>query len=174
MDIDKSAVTGRALVRRAVSPILGIVIIACFACGSLQAQEVSPSWTLEAENSEMPLQAFGTFDNQSAAVVDILSIPGPQPNAGDAYSYAKEIKSTEITTDGKVKITYWMGKDQPLDPDWTYPMFETMSSEEESLNINLTPYNSDFCMSQGFPAASGTPLGDWHAAYPGLEGKYEQ
>ncbi|WP_045049977.1 hypothetical protein, partial [Rouxiella chamberiensis] len=67
-------------------------------------------------------------------------------------------------------ITYWMGKAQPSDPDWTYLSTAEFSSEEAM----VASYLADVQASNPVcPGAAVTPQGDWFSGVPEMEGVVE-
>lgn len=124
----------------------------------------NPEWILEAENMTLPLAEFGRFEDQESAVAAIAEVPGPQPYAGDAYSFVKEVKSVVPTLDGKTKITYWLGKSKPLDPDWSY--VPGGANEPEALLQLREIFTTSMCTEEGHPPAVVTPTGEWQPLFP--------
>ncbi|MDQ1117929.1 MULTISPECIES: RHS repeat-associated core domain-containing protein [Pseudoxanthomonas] len=156
------------------SKVIAIIFLTIYSVfsGVSFAQSNGQGWSLEAENSTMPRKGFGSFENQPQAVSWIPNIPGVQPNAGDLYSYVKYVRKVTPKPNGLTEITYWMGKTQPLDPDWTYYLGGITYSEEDATELIRSAYDPvPACASYG--AAVATPTSDWYALFTGMEGRYE-
>ena len=87
-------------------------------CG-VCAQEVKQEWTVSAKHPEIPTTTVGVFDNQHRAIEAMAQIAGPS-DAEYAYRLATHVKETKTNEDQTVTLTYWLGNDQPSDPEWTY------------------------------------------------------
>ncbi|MEI2456428.1 RHS repeat-associated core domain-containing protein [Lysobacter firmicutimachus] len=113
------------------------------------------------------------YNTQQEAVDAIKELPAPSPDWEGAYLFVEQIKSAKIDPDGNALITYWMGKDQPSDPDWTYGSglgsgYLTEAEAVAKMN-EMMDASSPSCA----PSAQSVPLGDWTEAQPGYEGRSE-
>lgn len=70
----------------------------------------------------------GTYYTQSEAEAAIKTIPGPQ-YMEDAYQYVDTIKDQIVRDDGKILITYWMGRTKAKDEDWVYKVGDGLGNE---------------------------------------------
>ncbi|MCL1561729.1 RHS repeat-associated core domain-containing protein [Xanthomonas nasturtii] len=78
----------------------------------------------------------GIFDTQVQAEAAIKAIPGPQ-YMEDAYQYVDTIKGQMVRDDGKILITYWMGRTKANNEDWTYIARDRskIPTEEEAVAV---------------------------------------
>ncbi len=103
----------------------------------------------------------------------IKSLPAPSPFPPEfqfGWQSVDKIKSKVVDLNGNTSITYWMGKAQPSDPDWTYLSTAEFSSEEAM----VASYLADVQASNPVcPGAAVTPQGDWFSGVPEMEGVVE-
>lgn len=137
------------------------------------AQESSKEWRI----TDPPGQS-AVYNTQAEAVAAIAGLPAPPPyppEFREPWQHVKEIKSRTVSEAG-ISIVYWMGKSEPLDPDWKYTSPHTgaqrfYSSEEgarEAFAVWLDAVNP------ACPARSSITLqSDWYAAHPSYEERFE-
>ncbi len=103
----------------------------------------------------------GVYDTQAQAEAAIKAIPGPQ-YAEDAYQYVDTIKDQIVREDGKMLITYWMGRVKAKDENWTYTAWDSskIPTEEEAVAA-LVQKLSEQAPQCG--TASVAPQGGWIA-----------
>ncbi|WP_349656295.1 RHS repeat-associated core domain-containing protein [Xanthomonas sp. 10-10] len=103
----------------------------------------------------------GVYDTQAQAEAAIKAIPGPQ-YAPDAYQYVDTIKDQIVREDGKMLITYWMGRAKANNEDWTYIARDRskIPTEEEAVAV-LVQKLSEQAPQCG--TASVAPQGGWIA-----------
>ncbi|WP_457395705.1 hypothetical protein, partial [Roseateles sp. P5_E1] len=81
-----------------------------------------------------------------------------------------KIKSKKVGLDGNTSITYWMGKSQPSDPEWSYLSTAIFPTEEAMVAAYLAEVQA---FNPVCPGAAVTPSGDWYAVTPDMEGTIE-
>ncbi|MDL5367279.1 DUF4329 domain-containing protein [Xanthomonas sp. NCPPB 2654] len=123
--------------------------------------------------------SHGVYDTQAQAEAAIKAIPGPQ-NMEDAYQYVDTIKDQIVREDGKMLITYWMGRTEAKDEEWTYSAWglARYPTEEQAVVALIQDINTS---SPSCGSASVAPAGAWTALsgpYPeydiGIEGQSRQ
>ncbi|MCD9126941.1 DUF6531 domain-containing protein [Luteimonas sp. C4P040a] len=131
--------TGRRRIRNSIANF--IAGLAAIASPTLSAQESDQVFTVyDYEN-----RLIGEYKTQAEAESAIREIPGPFEFFSDIFSYAREIKETIHTEDGKVRIVYWLGLDQPTDLEWRYPMGDQyFDNEADALQEQIAITNSNF------------------------------
>ena len=153
------------------SPFWTIVLLLMPIAGAL-AQESGREWTLTYDGS-----TYGTYNTQQEAVSAIKSLPPPNPLYEGVWDYVDKIKETTVSESGELAVAYWMGKEQPTDPDWRYfspatEVIEGLATEEEAVIEFIQRLNN---LNPSCPAAAtATPVSDWETAIPEYEGRYEQ
>ena len=98
--------------------VLAIVAVGCIAPAVVQAQESKITWRISQPGGDAT-----QYKTQQAAVAAIKNLPAPSPFPPEfqfGWQYVDKIKSKVVDLNGNTSITYWMGKTQPSDPDWTY------------------------------------------------------
>ncbi|UHH08846.1 hypothetical protein LU699_11040 [Luteimonas fraxinea] len=135
--------TGRRRIRNSIANF--IAGLAAIASPTLSAQESDQVFTVyDYEN-----RLIGEYKTQAEAESAIREIPGPFEFFSDIFSYAREIKETIHTEDGKVRIVYWLGLDQPTDLEWRYPMADQyFDNEADALQEQIAITNSNFRIAQ--------------------------
>lgn len=138
---------------------------------SASAQESQKTWRIS-----YPGGQTAVYNTQQDAVAAFVTLPVPHPIYEGAYQYVNKIKETEISENGDITITYWMGKEQPLDPEWGYYAPTTSPpgfvAEQGAVTEYLGFLNQ--LNSACPPAATFTPTGDWSPlGIPEYAGKYE-
>lgn len=122
--------------------------------------EVKQEWTLWHEGT-----LHGVYVTQQQAEAAIRTIPGPSWGP-DAYQYVNRIKSREVTGDGTVHIVYWLGSEQPRDPDWMYAGLPQgfsnfdWTTEQEAVKVLIARTNA--ISPECGASAAAAPLGDWY------------
>ncbi|WP_340649477.1 DUF6531 domain-containing protein, partial [Pseudoxanthomonas winnipegensis] len=119
------------------------------------AQESDQTFTLYDFNG----QQVGVYETQQAAEAAISSIPAPVSIYDGIFSYVKEIKSIEDIGGGLIKINYWMGVKQPNDKEWSYPVVNTWSTEQEAIQEVL---DVAYSVEPTCPYPSLQLIGDWY------------
>ncbi|WP_439448406.1 RHS repeat-associated core domain-containing protein [Stenotrophomonas sp. ATs4] len=148
--------------------VLAIVAVGCFAPAVAQAQESRITWRIS-----QPGGNSTQYKTQQQAVQAIKSLPAPSPFPPEfqfGWQSVDKIKSKVVDLNGNTSITYWMGKTQPSDPDWSYIGRDIFPTEEAMVADFLADQqaNNPVC-----PGAAVTPSGDWFAASPDQEGVME-
>lgn len=148
--------------------VLAMVAVGCFAPAVAQAQESKITWRIS-----QPGGNSTQYKTQQQAVQAIKSLPAPSPFPPEfqfGWQSVDKIKSKVVDLNGNTSITYWMGKSQPSDPDWSYIGRDIFPTEEAMVADFLADQqaNNPVC-----PGAAVTPSGDWFAASPDQEGVME-
>lgn len=148
--------------------VLAIVAVGGFAPAVAQAQESRITWRISQPGGDAT-----QYKTQQAAVAAIKNLPAPSPFPPEfqfGWQYVDKIKSKVVDLNGNTSITYWMGKAQPSDPDWSYIGRDIFPTEEAMVADFLADQqaNNPVC-----PGAAVTPSGDWFAASPDQEGVME-
>ncbi|WP_338339866.1 RHS repeat-associated core domain-containing protein [Xanthomonas euvesicatoria] len=80
--------------------------------------------------------SHGTYDTQAQAEAAIKAIPGSQ-YMQDAYRYVDTIRDQTVSEDGKMLITYWMGREEANDEDWLYSVdnIKNIPTEQEAFAL---------------------------------------
>ncbi len=148
--------------------VLAMVAVGCFAPAVAQAQESRITWRISQPGGDAT-----QYKTQQAAVAAIKNLPAPSPFPPEfqfGWQYVDKIKSKVVDLNGNTSITYWMGKAQPSDPDWSYIGRGIFPTEEAMVADFLADQqaNNPVC-----PGAAVTPSGDWFAASPDQEGVME-
>lgn len=123
----------------------------------VSAQESQKTWRISDPEGQTEI-----YNTQQEAVAAFVTLPVPHPIYEGAYHYVDKIKDTEISENGDITLTYWMGKEQPLDPDWIYSSQISLighATEQEAVSeyIGFLNEQNPACP----PAATLTPAGDW-------------
>ena len=108
--------------------VLAIVAVGCFAPAVAQAQESKITWRIS-----QPGGNSTQYKTQQQAVQAIKSLPAPSPFPPEfqfGWQSVDKIKSKVVDLNGNTSITYWMGKSQPSDPDWSYIGRDIFPTEE--------------------------------------------
>lgn len=111
-------------------------------CG-VCAQEVKQEWTVSAKHPEIPTTTVGVFDNQHRAIEAMAQIAGPS-DAEYAYRLATHVKETKTNEDQTVTLTYWLGNDQPSDPEWTYSALGSSYATEVEMAAGIESFYTQF------------------------------
>ena len=93
-----------------------------------QAQESKITWRIS-----QPGGNSTQYKTQQQAVQAIKSLPAPSPFPPEfqfGWQSVDKIKSKVVDLNGNTSITYWMGKSQPSDPDWSYIGRDIFPTEE--------------------------------------------
>lgn len=96
--------------------------------------------------------SHGAYDTQAQAEAAIKAIPGPQ-YMQDAYRYVDTIRDQTVSEDGKMLITYWMGREKANDEDWVYSVDNTKNIPTEQEAFALLVQSAT-----GRAPQCGTPL----------------
>ncbi|TFZ44925.1 RHS repeat protein [Stenotrophomonas maltophilia] len=147
---------------------LAIVALGCIAPAVVQAQESKITWRIS-----QPGGNSTQYKTQQAAVAAIKNLPAPSPFPPEfqfGWQSVDKIKSKVVGLDGTTSITYWMGKAQPSDPDWTYLSTAEFSTEEAMVASFLADVQA---ANPVCPGAAVTPQGDWFSGTPETEGVVE-
>nr|WP_313287178.1 RHS repeat-associated core domain-containing protein [Stenotrophomonas pavanii] len=148
--------------------VLAIVAVGCFAPAVAQAQESKITWRIS-----QPGGNSTQYKTQQQAVQAIKSLPAPSPFPPEfqfGWQSVDKIKSKVVDLNGNTSITYWMGKSQPSDPDWSYIGRDIFPTEEAMVADLLADQQAS---NPVCPGAAVTPSGDWFAASPDQEGVIE-
>ncbi|MGS1319659.1 RHS repeat-associated core domain-containing protein [Stenotrophomonas geniculata] len=148
--------------------MLAIVAVGGFAPAVVQAQESRITWRMSQPGGDAT-----QYKTQQAAVAAIKNLPAPSPFPPEfqfGWQYVDKIKSKVVDLNGNTSITYWMGKAQPSDPDWTYLSTEEFSTEEAMVASFLAEVQAS---NPVCPGAAVTPQGDWFSGTPETEGVVE-
>lgn len=144
------------------------IVLGCMTPVSAQAQESKTTWRIS-----QPSGNSTQYKTQQEAVQAIKSLPAPSPFPPEfqfGWSSVDKIKAKKVGLDGNTSITYWMGKSQPSDPEWSYLSTAIFPTEEAMVAAYLAQaqaYNP-VC-----PGAAVTPTGEWYAITPDMEGTIE-
>ena len=144
--------------------------LALIALGSMaaQAQESKTTWRIS-----QPGGNSTQYKTQQEAVQAIKSLPAPSPFPPDfqfGWNSVDKIKSKVVGLDGNTSITYWMGKSQPSDPEWSYIHTAIFPTEDAMVAAYLAQLQGSN------PACLGsavTPKSEWYALTPDMEGTIE-
>ncbi len=133
-----------------------------------QAQESKVTWRISQPGGDAT-----QYKTQQAAVAAIKNLPAPSPFPPEfqfGWQYVDKIKSKVVDLNGNTSITYWMGKAQPSDPDWSYIGRDVFPTEEAMVADFLADAqaNNPVC-----PGTAVNPSGDWFAGSPDQEGVIE-
>ncbi|UWU59190.1 DUF6531 domain-containing protein [Stenotrophomonas maltophilia] len=148
--------------------VLAIVAVGGFAPAVVQAQESRITWRISQPGGDAT-----QYKTQQAAVAAIKNLPAPSPFPPEfqfGWQSVDKIKSKVVDLNGNTSITYWMGKAQPSDPDWTYLSTEEFSTEEAMVASFLAEVQAS---NPVCPGAAVTPQGDWFSGTPETEGVVE-
>ncbi|BCX44251.1 RHS repeat-associated core domain-containing protein [Stenotrophomonas pavanii] len=148
--------------------VLAIVAVGCFAPAVAQAQESKITWRIS-----QPGGNSTQYKTQQQAVQAIKSLPAPSPFPPEfqfGWQSVDKIKSKVVDLNGNTSITYWMGKAQPSDPDWTYLSTAEFTTEEAMVASYLAGVQATNPVCSG---AAVTPQGDWFSGVPEMEGVVE-
>lgn len=148
--------------------VLAIVALGCIAPAVVQAQESKITWRISQPGGDAT-----QYKTQQAAVAAIKNLPAPSPFPPEfqfGWQSVDKIKSKIVGLDGTTSITYWMGKSQPSDPDWTYLGTAEFSTEEAMVASFLADVQA---ANPVCPGAAVTPQGDWFSGTPETEGVVE-
>ncbi|MEN6683445.1 RHS repeat-associated core domain-containing protein [Stenotrophomonas pavanii] len=148
--------------------VLAIVAVGCFAPAVAQAQESKITWRISQPGGDAT-----QYKTQQAAVAGIKNLPAPSPFPPEfqfGWQYVDKIKSKVVDLNGNTSITYWMGKAQPSDPDWTYLSTAEFTTEEAMVASYLAGVQAT---NPVCPGAAVTPQGDWFSGVPEMEGVVE-
>lgn len=152
--------------------LLLLFVIGVLIGSNALAQESQKTWRISD-----PAGQTAVYNTQQEAVAAFVNLPVPSPIYEGAYQYVNKIKETEISENGDITITYWMGKEQPLDPDWRYFSPATAMpgrlTEQEAVSDYIAFLNQRNLACP--PAATATPAGSWNpiSGLPQYAGKYE-
>jgi RHS repeat-associated protein len=165
----------RSRVARSQQLILLVLTFIMLLAMDASAQESKTTWQITSPSGNTTV-----YKTQRDAVEAIKTLPAPSPyppEFQEAWQYVNKIKSTVISEDGSISITYWMGKEQPNDPEWAYwapysgDPSDTYPIEEGARDRFIETLNQRNTVCA--PSSTATPEGMWAAAAPGYEGKYE-
>lgn len=148
--------------------VLATVVLGCMTPASAEAQESKTTWRIS-----QPGGNSTQYKTQQEALQAIKSLPAPSPFPPDfqfGWNFVDKIKSKVVGLDGNTSITYWMGKSQPSDPEWSYLGTGIFPTEEAMVAAYLASVQSanPIC-----PGASVTPTSEWYALTPDMEGTIE-
>ncbi|WP_226980429.1 RHS repeat-associated core domain-containing protein [Xanthomonas sp. LMG 12459] len=107
--------------------------------------------------------SHGVYYTQAAAEAAIKAIPGPQ-DMEDVYQYVDTIKDTVVQENGTSIITYWMGRTEAKDENWTYESWNTtkIPTEEQAAAVLAQEISAT---RPNCPAASVAPEGPWELSF---------
>jgi len=147
---------------------LTMAALGCAAPLAAQAQESKTTWRIS-----QPSGNSTQYKTQQAAVQAIQSLPAPSPFPPElqfGWKSVNSIKSTVVDLEGNTSITYWMGKSQPSDPEWSYLSTAIFPTEEAMVAAYLAKVKeaNPVC-----PGAAVTPTSEWYALSPDMEGTIE-
>ena len=148
--------------------VLAIVAVGFVAPAVAQAQESKITWRISQPGGDA-----AQYKTQQAAVAAIKNLPAPSPFPPEfqfGWQSVDKIKSKVVDLNGNTSITYWMGKTQPSDPDWSYIGRDIFPTEEAMVADFLADQQAS---NPVCPGAAVTPSGDWFAASPDQEGVIE-
>ncbi|WP_295553771.1 RHS repeat-associated core domain-containing protein [uncultured Stenotrophomonas sp.] len=148
--------------------VLAIVAVGGFAPAVAQAQESKITWRISQPGGDAT-----QYKTQQAAVTAIKNLPAPSPFPPEfqfGWQSVDKIKSKVVDLNGNTSITYWMGKSQPSDPDWSYIGRDIFPTEEAMVADFLADEQAS---NPVCPGAAVTPSGEWFAASPDQEGVIE-
>ncbi|ATE70800.1 RHS repeat-associated core domain-containing protein [Lysobacter capsici] len=130
------------------------------------AQESGNKWKIS--DPAQPTE-YGT---QQEAVAGMSTLPAPFPGI---WETANKIKDRQVDANGNITLTYWMGKEQPNDPDWSYYPNANLGSptvtEQDAYDLILAEIEA---VNPVCPGATLTQTVDWEPLIPGYEGRFEQ
>lgn len=130
------------------------------------AQESGNKWKIS--DPAQPTE-YGT---QQEAVAGMSALPAPFPGI---WETANKIKDRQVDANGNITLTYWMGKEQPNDPDWSYYPNANLGSptvtEQDAYDLILAEIEA---VNPVCPGATLTQTVDWEPLIPGYEGRFEQ
>lgn len=147
--------------------VLAMIALGCFASAVAQAQESKITWRISQPGGDAT-----QYKTQQAAVAAIKNLPAPSPFPPEfqfGWQYVDKIKSKVVDLNGNTSITYWMGKSQPADPEWTYHGagnggFQSEEDVLEALIADLQDINPH-C-----PGETAVPEGGWVPTAPEMDG----
>jgi len=126
----------------------------------LLAQESQKTWRISDPGQA---EVYNTQQEAADAIKDLVA---PSPYDG-AYEYVDTIKETRVSESGEVAVTYWMGLQQPSDPDWAYrapSSYLPHATEAEAVAAQISFLNG---LNPACPTgATLTPTGDWVPQIP--------
>lgn len=137
-------------------------------CG-VCAQEVKQEWTVVAKHPEIPTTTVGVFDNQHRAIEAMAQIAGPS-DAQYAYGLATHVKETKTNEDQTVTLTYWLGNDQPSDPEWSYSALGSSYATEVEMVAGIESFYTQF---NECGKVSLKPATEWTPYSAEFEGRFD-
>ena len=147
---------------------LTMAALGCAAPLAAQAQESKTTWRIS-----QPSGNSTQYKTQQEAVQAIKSLPAPSPFPPEfqfGWQSVNSIKSKAVDLEGNTSITYWMGKSQPSDPDWSYLSTAQFPTEEAMVAAYLADIKA---FNPVCPGAAVTPTSEWYALSPDMEGTIE-
>ena len=146
-----------------------LMLCACLCQPAAWGQESGKEWRISEPSGQSTV-----YNTQPEAVDAIKALPAPNgypPEFQIGWQSVDKIKSQKVSESGDISITYWMGKAQPSDPDWSYIANAFYTSEADmraGLFAQWQAISSAAC-----PAVTMEPQGDWAAYFPEQEGTFE-
>lgn len=142
--------------------LLGSMVCAGFVLAPANANEVKQEWTLLNDTGGV----HGVYATQQHSVEAIKTLAPAGEWIHEIYQYVDKIKSSEVSGSGEVRVTYWAGIEQPLDPDWRYAgssggsdYFDTEATAVQDLE---SVYASDATCGS---TPTAVPVGSWESPY---------
>lgn len=136
--------------------LLSSLMLVGFALVPVIASESGREWTLLNASGGV----HGVYTTQQEAIAAIRTLPPPSEWMPDVYHHVTKVKSIEVTQDGSLRIAYWLGSEQPLDPDWTYTYGGVAGpTEQDAVNALVAMTNADHARCGATATASAT--GSW-------------
>lgn len=151
------------------SAIIAMTMIADLA----DAQAAPPVWRLEAQHYEMSRTVIGTYATHAEALAAMKGIVGPSYGP-DVFSMLGEVKSSNALPGGLVEQTYWQGKKQAKDPDWSYShpysggLLNGLSSESSAVQDMYKVLAVDLEWHE-CSTPQATPISGWYPVFPDPE-----
>ncbi|WP_144423899.1 DUF6531 domain-containing protein, partial [Xanthomonas graminis] len=120
--------------------------------------------------------SHGIYDTQVQAEAAIKAIPGSQYLEG-AYQYADTIKDKIVLQNGKLLVTYWLGREKALDEEWVYQDWQVGKFPTEAALMAALVQNINSQAPQCGQVAVISPADDWTSGSPrnddfGMETQY--
>ncbi|WP_074870486.1 RHS repeat-associated core domain-containing protein [Lysobacter enzymogenes] len=113
------------------------------------------------------------YNTQQEALSAVNAHNQPFPGI---WEQVTKVKDRQIDTNGNITLSYWMGKEQPADPNWSYypngDTSQTQLTEQASYDLMLAELQTTNPECPG--GATLTPASGWQVHIPGYEGRFER
>lgn len=119
-----------------------------------------------------PTGLTAPYNTQQQALTAVNSHNQPFPGI---WEHVTKIKDRQVDGNGNVTLSYWMGKEQPNDPNWSYIPLGDDSQAQVSEAAALAIMQADLdAQNTSCPAGTLTLSSDWQPPAPELGGRIEE